>query len=384
MFDFWMDAATKYAAQFSLRADLAMNAHAFVLKCMGADWVSAHCTRRRLGAERAVSEIHPLALALRGGTQECVLDVLRLASYLCAFRSDPKFDEAITSLREANKYDPTIFELAIAWSLGRAGAEIALFPQMAKGSADVLATIEGKVYPIETSGFPSDALRDDAMSFSTAMHTALVTTAAKLRYLGPIALEIEVEDLDSRDRSPAHAAVGEIVRALRDANGVPVRREFSFGRMAARLATPGEPVVFEGWTNAIRKNYGHLIYLRDLSDEPDPIIRLQKKLKREAKQLSGCSDGVIVLDIEALGVDVINDRERLRAVAFDFARSHTSTTGIAFVVMAYQMNGHRGVSGHYFALASTALAESWFQRVCDRDEGDGLLDELRMLDSVGA
>ena len=62
------------------------------------------------------------------------------------------------------------------------------------------------------------------------------------------------------------------------------------------------------------------------------------------------------IDIEALGLDVINHREKLRPVVVEFSRNHRSTTGVAIVIQPEKANGQRGVGGHYFPLADTALS----------------------------
>lgn len=379
MFEYWMGAADRFAASFGLEAAAMIVAHQLVLDYMGPEWVAAHCSRATAHKVRAISEVHPLALALKGATEECVLDVLRLASYLCAFRSDPKLEEAVASLREANKYDPTMFELAAAWGFQRAGAKVSLFPETPNGSADLEVTIDGKSYPVETSGFPSDTLRGDSTSFMSAMNDALIKTATRNGLSHPMVLEVEVHDLDGRDRSPLYSAINEAIREFVDSQMGRIERRFSFGRIVLHPPVSGERAPTDNWTCGMRTNVGHVTLLRDLSDDPDPFVRLSKKLKREARQLSGCTDGVIILDIEALGVDVINDHRRLRATAMEFGRNHRSTTGVAFVVMSYHENGHRGLSGHYFSLSPSAFPESWFRRVLARNEGNGLFNELRLL-----
>jgi len=379
MFEHWISATRRFSERFGLETAAMISAHQLVVDHMGPEWVAANCSRDSSRKMRAISEVHPLALALKGAAEECVLDVLRLASYLCAFRLDPKIDEALASLREPDKYDPTMFELAAGWGFRRAGADVSLFPLTPNGSADLALSVDGRAYTVETSGFPSDALRDNAMSFTSAMNDALIKAETRAGLSHPVVLEIEVDDVDGRDRSPAYSAIKDAVRAFVEPENARSEQRFSFGRIVLRSQALGEHGPTGDWTCAMRTNMGHLTLLRDLSDDPDPLVRLSKKLKREASQLSGCTDGVIVLDIEALGVDLINDRERLHAAAMDFGRSHRSTTGVAFVVMSYHQNGHRGLSGHYFALAPTALSETWFQHVLAHNEGDGLFQELSVL-----
>lgn len=383
MFEFWNGAAARFAPGFRLSKDLGIRAHALVRSKLGDEWVEANCVRHRAAPSRSISDIHPLTLALKGATEECVLDVLRIAGYLCAFRDDPGLDEVIASLRDADKYHPTIFELAVAWSFKKAGASVTLFPRTPKGAADFAAAIGGREYIVEASGFPSDTLRDDAMSFLVAMNGALNSAASKLHVSFPLVLEIDLDDLDQRDRTAAHAAVKDVVRAFVEGGNQRATRRFEFGSMAVRTAAQGETPDLHRWTNATRTNQGHLTCLRDWSEGANPSQRLNKKLKREASQLSGCADGIVILDIEALGVDTINNHEGLKELASHFARSHRSTTGVAFTVLAYHQNGHRGLSGHYFPLAPSALPETFFQRVLDSTEGEGLFDELRVLDGGG-
>lgn len=383
MFEYWLHSASRLALKFGLAPELMVKAHAFVRDRMGPEWVSTFCSHAEsagLGAARLISEAHPLALALKGATEECALDVLRVASYLCAFRSDPKIGEAIVSLRDPDKYDSTMFELALAWSMKRAGARVELFPPTPKGAADIAITVDSTTYPVEASRFPSDTLRDDAMSFLEAINGALLAALTRAGVSLTLVLEIDVDDLDHRDRAPAFVAVKDAVRTFTRGNGERAEVAFSYGRVTLRKPpAPGERFDADDWTNAVRTNRGHMTFLRDLSDDPDPFVRLAKKLKTEAHQLSGCANGVIVIDVERLGVDMINDRGRLHAVALDFARNHRSTTGIGFVVLSYRQSGHRGVSGHYYPLTDGALAESWFRKVLDGDEAEGLFNELRAL-----
>lgn len=232
MFDFWDAAAARLASRFGLTKSLMVRAHALVRSKLGDEWIKVNCAQRRSSLPHSISDVHPLTLALKGATEECVLDVLRLASYLCAFRDDPRLAEVVTSLRDADKYDPTVFELAVAWSFKNAGAAVTLFPPTPKGVADFAAAVGGREYIVEASGFPSDGLRNGAMSFLSAMNTALNSAAAKLRVPVRLVLEVDLDELDQRDRAAAHAAVKDVVRAFIEGGNQRAARRFEFGDMA--------------------------------------------------------------------------------------------------------------------------------------------------------
>ena len=399
LFAHWMRFASTSSMRVGLETAALMRAHDVVCSTMGWRWLEDQ-RRTPSGRTRSIADSHPLYIALNGKTDGCVAEVLRVAAYLFAFRDDPQLRQAIATLRDAGKYDATLFELDLAWKFRNAGADVRLFPRTPNGSGDFSASIRGKEYIVESSGFRSDTLRDDAMSLLNAIAASFVAATRKSGISKPFSLELDVEDASLTSRSSAHAAVKEIVQALyRDRAASHIVRVFDCGSIAVRSTLPGEgPTGDDMWTCAVRigkapiaksrilgatsyaiEGAGCWVYLRDRSAESDPHERIRGKLKNEARQLSGCTDGVIVLDIEALGADVINDRDGLLPVIEDFRRNHHSTTGVALAVQPEKLNGQPGLWGHYFSLSETAMPQSFWSRVIDLDESADLLTTLRAL-----
>ena len=384
--------------RLGLDPETMMRAHEVVRSTMGDAWIEE---QERGSAAKTFADRHPLDAALRGSTENCVLEVLQLAALFCAFRDDPRLGKIIESLRDRDKYQPTVFELDIAWKLRAAGAGVALWPRTQRGrEADIAATVNGVEYIIETSGFATDPLRGTIPSFLMAMTNAFEKAANKTR-LKPIpAIELDIAEVGGEIRSSAYTALTEAVRRYRDSGG-GARLEFAypFGTIVVRPTVPGEgPSGNSHWTSASRFGRAQLarsrvlgetsyaiegesswLYLCDRSFDPDPGVRLQKKLKREAAQLSGCVDGVIILHADTIGADLFGDMGPFAKIIQEFARQHKSTTGVAIVTQPEKANGTRGIYGRYFALCDTALSPTFWQRLVDADNKANLLDELTFL-----
>lgn len=394
--------APSMSARLGLDPETIVLAHDIVCSMMGSAWVEQQ-NKARGSTQHSVADSHPLYVALAGRTEESVLTILHLAAYLQAFRNDPGFGKIITSLRNADTYHPTIVELDLAWKFRNAGADVRLFPVTPNGVADFAATVNGVEHVIEVSGFPSDSLRDASVSFLSAVANTFASAVKKAKLTVPLSLELDLEDIGGASRQATIKAVKELVQDFRLGGRFNrLEKEFNLGTIAMRATIEGEgPTGDSKWTAATRfgrsplanskmfgnTNYaiqgpGSWVYLRDRTQDANPYVRLRNKLKAEARQLSGCTDALIILEIEALGVDVINGREKLQPVIDEFARQHQSTTGIAIVVRTVRDNGRqRGVSGHYFPLASGALQAVFWDSVEAEDEGRNLLDELRKLRS---
>lgn len=382
MFEHWMRFAPTMSNRLGLDTATIVRAHDVVCKTMGQHWLEQQ------NRKRPISNTHPLYIALKGPTEGSVLEVLHLAAYLFAFCEDPGLRESISALRDADKYTPAVIELDLAWKFRNAGADVHLFPPTPKGKGDFAAIIDGVERIIEISGFPSDTLRDDGMSFLYAMSESFVSVMQKSGLVIPVSLELDMHEITGGVRPAVHAAIKDLFRAFRQNNGdTRVEQAYDFGTVAVRRAVIGEsPSGDSKWTKAVRvrtpltqTSVPGWAYLCDRSASPDPFVRLRSKLKQKAPQLSRCTDGVIILDIEALGLEVINDRELLRSVAEDFSRNHRSTTGVAIVVRPEKTNGQRGVSGHYFPLTDTALSAAFWERMVAIDDKANLLSELQGL-----
>lgn len=372
-------------------------AHDIVCSMMGSPWIEEQ-NKERGGAQHSIALSHPLYTALNGSTEESVLTVLHLAAYLQAFRNDPGFGKVIASLRNADSYHPTIIELDLAWKFRNAGSNVCLFPITPNGVADFAAPVNGVEHVVEVSSFPSDSLRDANIAFLSAMANTFASAVKRSKLTVPLSLELDLEDIGGSARQATIKAVKELAQEFRVSGSLNrLEKEFDFGTIAMRPTIEGEGPTVDRWTAATRfgrspiakskmlgdTNYtiqgpGSWVYLHDRTQDADPYVRLRNKLKSEARQVSGCADAVIILEIEALGVDVINDRVKLQPVIDEFARQHQSTTGIAIVVRTVRDDGRqRGVSGHYFPLASSALPAAFWDAVEAEDEKRNLLDELR-------
>lgn len=391
-----MTYAPTLSARLGLSTETIVRAHDVVCSMMGSDWLDAQ-TRPRGTSTWSIADTHPLYTALTGRTDDNVLEVIHLAGYLQGLRDAPGLGKAIVSLRDAGSYDPTVFELDLAWKFRSAGAAIRLFPETPNGVADFAAELHGGEHIVEASGFPSDPLRDGSSSFIGAMGTTFVSALRKANIAVPLSLELDLEDVAGRTREATFAAVKELVRELN--SNSTIERAYEFGTVTIRPMIPGEGPSSDKWTIASRlgrspldesrlfgeteyriQGAGAWVYLRDRTKAQDPYVRLRSKLKSEARQLSGCTSGLIILDIEALGADVINNRAALEPAIIDFARQHRSTTGVAIVVRPVTLHDRqRGLSGHYFPLADTALSiESW-KSIVKADEKADLLHELGSL-----
>ena len=111
-----------------------------------------------------------------------------------------------------------------------------------------------------------------------------------------------------------------------------------------------------------------------------PYDRIRRKLKIEARQLLGCSDAVIILEVNGLhrGVFGATD-DGLRRVVDEFAHHHTSTTGVAIVTRIEKHDGTHGIVGPYFALAETAMPTTFWDHMVAIDQGRTALSALDQL-----
>src|SRR5690348_10200830 len=111
MFEHWTQFAIEYAAQIGLTPKQALKAHEIVCSVLGSEWIDQQEASVWLPS-RTMADTHPLFLALRSRTELSVVDVCELAAYLLAFRNDPMLQDIIFALRDANKYEPAVQELA--------------------------------------------------------------------------------------------------------------------------------------------------------------------------------------------------------------------------------------------------------------------------------
>jgi len=399
MFEHWYQLVPKMKSQIGVPVDVMLLAHDVVCSVMGSDWVDRQAARLDIRA-RSLADVHPLFRALTGGTDLNVIEVCELAAYLVAFASDPKLGEAIISLRDSSKYGPTVTELSIAWKFKLAGATVRLAPSTGRGIADFATEIKGKEHVVEVSGFPNDPFRSDSMIFFGAMQKSLKSAIKKYGITHHIAIEIDVRNAVQNLQAEAHSAIASAAREYtRIGAQTPVATEHSFGAVNVRPAIPGEKPDTLIWTFAAcltlvmppatglvtmehltRGEETNWLYVRLPEAASDAYERIRQKLRTEARQLVGCTDAVVLLDSGGLRVGIMSDGDsKLRVIAEDFRRQHTSTTAFAIFAQPIKRDGTRGLAGAYFALGATALSGSFWRDLLEADRKSTVFWELERL-----
>jgi|HubBroStandDraft_4_1064222.scaffolds.fasta_scaffold00010_74 hypothetical protein len=399
MFEHWYHFAPQMAPQIGVPADVMVTAHDIVCSVMGTEWIERQGARIDVRA-RSIADVHPLFRALTGGTELSIVEVCELAAYLVAFKFDPRLGEAIISLRDPSKYAPTFTELSIAWKFRLAGAAVTLAPATVRGTADFMAEIEGTEHVVEVSGFPNDPFQSDSMAFIGAMQVALRSGLKRSGVTRHVALEVDVVSRAVDLRQQTHKAVVETMEAfVRAGADDPVSREYPFGSVSVRLAIAGEKPDTTHWSAALclqlvpppdtglltmadlqQGQDTHWLYVRFPSPESDPYKRIRRKLKTEARQLSGCKDGVVLLDSGGLRRGIFSDDDRaLCAIAAGFQKQHTSTTAFGVFAQPVKMDGTRGLAGAYFPLTDEALSAAFWRLILERDRESTALWELDKL-----
>jgi hypothetical protein len=393
-----MQFAPQMAPQIGVSTDVVVTAHDIVCSMMGSPWIEEQAQRSYV-PPRSIADVHPLFRALTGGTELNIIEVCELAALLVAFKSDAKLGESIIALRDADKYEATVMELSIASKFQIAGARVALAPPTQRGTADFAADVEGKEHLVEVSGFPNDPFRSDSMAFVGAMQGALKSGLKRSGLTQHVAVEIDVADSEVDLRRETHKAVVQTMEAYAKGRGEQVKRDFAFGSVNVRKTVPGEKPDTRYWTAAVclqlvpppttglltmsnlrRGEETHWLYVRLPTLATDSYERIRRKLKTEARQLSGSQDGVVLLDSGGLRSGIFSgDDEKLRGVAADFKRQHESTTGVGIIARPLKRDGTRGLAGAYFPLAAGALSLAFWRRMLEMDGESSILWELEKL-----
>ena len=400
MFEHWMQFAPEMEDQVGLPIDVMVAAHDIICSMMGSPWIEEQA-QRQYTAPRSIVDVHPLFRALTGGTQLSIIEVCELAAFLVAFESDAKLGEAIIALRDADKYAATVMELSIASKFQIAGAKVSLAPRTQRGTADFAAEVEGKAHLVEVSGFPNDPFRSDSMAFVGAMQGALKSGLKRSGLTQHVAVEIDVADSEVDDlRRETHKAVVLTMEAFAKGDGCEqAKRDFAFGSVNVRRTIPGEKPDTRYWTAAVclqlvpppstglltmtdlqRGQGTHWLYVRLPALATDPYERICRKLKTEARQLSGSQDGVVLLDSGGLQSGIFSESdEKLRGVAADFQRQHESTTAFGVIARPLKRDGTQGLAGAYFPLAAQALSLTFWRRMLEIDSESSILWKLDRL-----
>jgi hypothetical protein len=201
-------------------------------------------------------------------------------------------------------------------------------------------------------------------------------------------------------RRSAHAGCVSAVRAFPTRGGTDrVENTFDFGTISVRRAAPHETPDLDAWSMAscltevsrselhfvgdLDYKHGrdtHWIYLSVPDEIFDAYDRIGRKLKIEARQLRGCTDGVIVVAVNGLKMGLLYETDAaLQRVVADFSRNHRSTTAIALPIRPRKRDGTSGLAGPYFALAETALPRTVWDTMVTVDQERSVLWNLDAL-----
>ncbi|HXW55534.1 MAG TPA: hypothetical protein VEJ67_07290 [Candidatus Cybelea sp.] len=238
---------------------------------------------------------------------------------------------------KSSKFDSTLFELAMAYRWRDAGSIVALRPSTPKGEADFSATIAGKDFVVEVSGFPNDVFAEPKFRVPMIIEQA-IKGVIKGRF--PVAVKMRITNFppgnsEETIRHTVADACREFIASEgastvtdnefcrlevetitdRTENNPMMRDEYKrvvdardhdwdvFQRVVRKRVSPGLPVyrvIFdEEETETAR------IFLKLPSEKRDPYQQIVRKIKREAAQLSGVPDPrVVLLDVSAVTPDV--------------------------------------------------------------------------------
>lgn len=401
MFEHWTQFALSYAPRVGLTPHVALNAHAMLCSILGSEWIEEHSRRTALPG-RTIADPHPLFMSMQSRTDLAFVEVCEVAGYLLAFQNDPALGSVISDLRDAGKCKSALLELTIAWKLRNAGADIRLAPKTTTGVADLAAIVNAREHIIEVSGFPSDPFRNDLMAFVGWLQQSLKTAVRKHGISSAIAIELDINVKTWTDLRKIRRSSHEVVLAAVSAfmsRQCTATIDASFGRIVVRRAQPNELPDTHRWsiasclTQLPQSELGlvgdmdytkgqdtHWIYLAVPDEVLDPYERIRSKLKIEARQLRGCTDGVILIAVNGLRRGSFDESDkRLRVVIDSFARNHTSTTAIGTFILPRKMDGTAGLAGAYFELGATALSRDFWQRAQSIDRDRSVLWELDCL-----
>jgi hypothetical protein len=252
MFEHWMRFAPSLSNMLGLDPRQIIQAHDVVCSMMGQEWIDRH-DRPRGKSLRAFPDTHPLSVALKGRTQECVLEVLHLAAYFQAFRDTPGLGKAITSMKDGPTYHPTVVELDLAWKFRNSGATVRLFPVTSSGIADFGAAIGAKEHIVEASCFVSDPLRDQTSAFLNAVVTTFRASVQKAKLSFPLSLEVDVSGVEGATRHAAFRAVKSLVQAYKKTDTMArMDYTYEFGTLTIRPTALAKGIPNKRWTCAMR------------------------------------------------------------------------------------------------------------------------------------
>jgi hypothetical protein len=398
MFATWRDGVQTYKNGLGINPEVAFRAHDVVCGAMGNAWLDAQASR--IGRpSRGLEDVHPLYRSLTSATEESVVVVCETAAYLIAFRDDPQIGDIVRALRLNDRFEPTSFELAMAWRWRTAGAAISFAPGTPQGVADFDAIVDGKRFTVEVSAFPLDMFRHEDMAFTFAMQRALkkgLRGSLDLQFF--VAAEIHVAaGADGNVRQEAYAAVSRQVRAFSGTDTThdsALAESYTFGTIIVRRSRGryGELSLRSDWPISSclalqhLPDYGtlhgaqqlsqnatdtHWVHTRVERSPQQPYQQIARKLRDENRQLSKIpNEGVIILAVDGLQKGVFSsDDSELITVVGDFKRNHGAVSDIWLLTRVWK-DGRRIYRGATIPLKASgiSLPSVFVASVVDADE----------------
>ena len=336
MTETWMSRAAERCVALSLDLDKILAAHQIVSCAVGSNWF---VEQERLLSQggRTVADAHPLHSALNATTDTAIAQVCELAHYLIEFKNDPVLPSVLDDLRSA-KYHAIVQELAFAYRWRDAGAMVSLRPPTRDGEADFLGTIANLPFTVETSLFPTDIFKHPRFRLPTivaesldSVRKSVPSVTVKIRIL-----RYPPGNVEAQVRAWVKDAAQAFTRSLHDNSSGTGRVENEFCLITVEQTTDASEVnpfridELRGWVNAREHDWD--VFVRDVVhakpdgeplyrvahsgegderarifakfpiEEINPSDQIGRKLKKEARQLSGVAGPrVVILDASRFG-----------------------------------------------------------------------------------
>jgi hypothetical protein len=350
VFDIWFDAARKSAAAIGVRYETLEAAHGLVRGALGMAWIE-HQAALTSKPDRGMPDVHPLYRSLTGGSGPDLLTVAELAAYLMRFRDDPGMKEIITSLKPADKFESTFFELRMAWCFICSGCTVSFYPPTPSGVGDLRVTFEGQPFLVEVSAFEHDLLKSERMKMMSLGMRTLSLISKRVGLTAKCVIEVDVTTItDGNFQQDVRRAIADGIRSFKNAYPTTVSANYPFGTISVRIPSGDErPGKDHSWdmTAALllipRPEYGTMhgiqydprqeeastIHMNYPANSLDPYERIGRKLRDELRQLSGSTEPrLVILDVSGLQRGILKDDDASMAS-----------------IVRWQSNGHTKISG---------------------------------------
>jgi hypothetical protein len=327
----WEHGAYQRHSAIQVPLEKILRSHDLVLSAIGSDWLQQQTARLNL-AHINVTDTHPLFSALTSPADTALVEICELADYLNEFKNEQAMRDIINDLK-SDKYQAIVAELATAFRWKKAGAIVALHPQVPVGEADYSARIAGNDYTVEVSAFPHDELQESEFRLQMIVQDCVKSV---LKREIPVVVKVTFSDTTAKmiENEIRQLATQSLVRFLDNPTNVikeknpyceisierigpdseqnPFRtdeyervvdaHEHGWTSFALDVSYPGRgsaPTI-ESFSESEKIEHGRLFF-RFPRQQRDPYQRLKKKLKKEIRQLAHVENArVVVLDASGL------------------------------------------------------------------------------------